>query len=281
MSYVSIESLLYDLSLSMDPSTWNTSAAKEWALQSVRGIGGLSIYTDKVEYYVVSNHKLKLPEGFRVLNQIQIYTPSIANNLDINQQLLERIQRRIDHPSPELFLEGSSGYNNLGPYGQTISGTINTYADKWETCYKSSNAWCSSCDPHAPSKCVPEYKEQMDSIHFSFANGLICVSYKAYAEKDGEYLLADIPSLKEAVRYYVLYRIYDAACRVEPNQFSVAERDRCMKLYSTYKLKAVGDINSAHLDIGQMENLKMMNNKFIKGNAFDSGFRTLNQPGML
>lgn len=278
MRYVELESVLYDLSLAIDPSEWNSSAAKQFALSAIRGIGGLSLYQEKIEYFAVADHRLKFPDGFRVLNQSQVYYPSIANAVFTNEQLLERIQRRIDHPSPELFLEGSYGYNNLGPYGETVNGVMNTYTNRWKSIYKSMNAFCSSCDIHNHSKCVPEYKQGQDSFTFSFRTGIVCLSYKAFAEKDGEFLLADVESLKEAIRYYILYRIYDSKCRAEQTNFNVNERDRCMKLYSSYKVKAVGDINQQNLDLGTMELLRIGNNKMIRSDEFGKGFSSLGQP---
>jgi len=183
MRYLPLDSVLYDLSLSMDPSEWNTSAAREFALSALRSIGGLSLFKDKVEYFQVTNHKLKFPEGLRILNQSQVYVPSIANTQVSNEALLERIQRRADSPHPELYLEGSSGYNNLGPYGQTLpassEGVANTFASKWKVIYKSTNTFCNSCDPHNPSRCVPEYRESEESYTFSFKEGIVCLALSA------------------------------------------------------------------------------------------------------
>jgi len=282
MKYIPVESVLYDLSLSMDPSLWNTSAANEWALKSLRSIGGLSLFQDKIEYYQVTNHTLKFPEGLRIFNMGQVYMPSIGYSQTDNNALLERIQRRMMHPHPELFLEGSYGYTDLGPNGQTIPASVNnntsTYASKWRTLYKTTNAFCSACDPHNHIKCVPEYKELTDSFHFSFKDGIVCLNYKSFAESGEGYLMPDIEDLKESIRYYILYRIYESLCRTDQTQFNINERDRNMKLYSSFRLKAVGKIAEQNLNLGTMEVLRMQNNRMIRGNQFAKGFAGLNQP---
>ena len=266
--YTTIDSVLYGLSLTISPTEWNSNAALEWGLKAARMIGGLSLFTQKTEWFLVTEHTLKLPKDLRIINQIEVNKESITNTFQNNQELLDRIQRRINAPHPELFI-------NM----DTLDGVNQDHVMPWKMVYKSTGNFINVCNYKNVHYCVPEYKEEINALRFSFREGVIGMSYSAYASDGESYLIPDIEDYKEAIRRYILYQIYEAKCRVEQTQFNINERDRNAKLYSSAALRAVGKVNESKLDTNTMENVKNLRNRMIpRSNLWEKGFHDLGKP---
>ena len=264
--YTPIDSVLYGLSLTISTTDWNRNSAVEWGLRAARMMGGLSLFTDKVDWFLVTEHTLKVPTDLRILHQIEVNKESLTNSYSDNTILLDKIQRRINSPHPELFL-------NM----DTI-GTVNKSAP-WRMVYKSTGSFINACNFDNIRNCVPEYKEDGNTLKFSFKEGVIGMSYAAYASDGESYLIPDIEDYKEAIRRYILYQIYEAKCRVEPSQFNLSERDRNAKLYSSAALKGIGKVNEAKLDTNTIENVKNIRSRLLpRSNMWEKGFHDLGKP---
>ena len=172
MRYVPLKTFLYSLSLSVPPEEWNTSSAMQWGITAARRIGGLSLFSTKVEYYQVENHVLEKPESFRTLNQFEVYWPSLSNSSTDNTVLLDKIQRRVDSPHPELFINGEYGFTDLN----TSMSTTNKKA-LWRVLYKSNGHLINTCDTHNIKNCVPQYLEDMNNFKFSFKFNIYIPSF--------------------------------------------------------------------------------------------------------
>lgn len=267
MNYVPINSVLYQLSLDIDPSEWNENSVLEWALSSARQIGGLSLFTTVTEYYQIVDHTLKKPTGLKTLNQIEVYSPSLSYTSYTNAEILDRISRRTDAPAPELYLRDTTGM------------WLNDKTNRpWRAVYKSNGHFINACNTSNIRNCVPEYIEEMNSYKFSFKDGVIGINYLAYAKEGGEYMIPDIESYKLAIQTYVAYKLYVIKARSEQTQFNVSERNRLAKDYTSLSLKAIGAVNQASIDVGTMESVKNIRNRFVSGNQFESGFQGLGKP---
>lgn len=261
--YVPIKTILYDLSLSLDPSEWNTSVVTEWALKASRKMGGVSLFKDNIEWYQIVDHTLKVPSDLKVINQIEVYKQSLTYNTAQNATLIEKIRRRTDHPHQEIFVEATEGHKG----------------SDYRPVYKSTGHFINACNYENIGTCVPEYREETNLLRFSFREGIVAINYLGYAKDGKDYLIPDIEDYKEAIRYYILYRIYDTKCRVETTQFNIAERDRNYKMYTSLAMKAVGKVNEASIDTNTMENLKNMRSRMIsRSNLWEQGFANLGKP---
>jgi ribonucleotide reductase alpha subunit len=125
--------------------------------------------------------------------------------------------------------------------------------------------------------CLMEYREEGNNIKTTPKNCIVLISYKAYASDNGEYMIPDNENLKEALTNYILYRLYDAKMKAEPNQFNQAERTMHLQRYNILAARAKGELNMP--DVGTMENLKNIRTRMMpRTNMFESGFQSLNQP---
>ena len=74
-NYISVNSILYDLSLTIDDRYWNQNKMTEWAHKALRLIRSDVMLESKLIYLEVSNHKATLPSDLKYLTQIA-YTPN-------------------------------------------------------------------------------------------------------------------------------------------------------------------------------------------------------------
>lgn len=73
-NYVSIKSVLYDLSLSLNERYWNEAAMTEWLVHGLRQINLEPILETKTKLLTVTKHKAVLPSDFKYLIQAAKYT---------------------------------------------------------------------------------------------------------------------------------------------------------------------------------------------------------------
>jgi hypothetical protein len=270
MKYVSIKSILYDLSTTIEPSEWNESTVIEWALKASRKIGVIDMLTPKHELCEVIGHTFKKPDDLKTLTQVWVYTLSVSNpyfNSSIElARLRQQVVDRLQVPKPDIWLDGI-----LNARGGSISQTSKT----WRVLYKNTGTPMMPCLQE--KSCMMEYREEGNAIKVTPKTAIVLLSYLAYAQDNGEYMIPDNENFKEALTNYILYRLYDAKVKVEPNQFNQAERNMHLQRYNTLAARAKGELNSP--DVGTLENLKNIRTRMMpKGNLFESGFQSLNQP---
>lgn len=80
--YISIKSVLYDLSTMLPETNWNESLFLEWAYKAMRKINLHEKYEHVVCLIPVQDHKAELPSELRYLTQIAYVTQSDLDDTD-------------------------------------------------------------------------------------------------------------------------------------------------------------------------------------------------------
>ena len=100
--FISIKSVLYDLSLTINPSLWNQKTMIEWVLKGLRKTDSESVYKDETYYAIIENHKIKLPDDLRYVNQVFYYNHT-AQSKESLPDTLKRIIKSETFPDAVIF----------------------------------------------------------------------------------------------------------------------------------------------------------------------------------
>lgn len=248
-NYISLKSVLYDLSLTIDDRYWNEVKMYEWLTQGLRQLKLESIYEDKVTLVTISSHKGQLPTDFKYLTQIAEYVASTQYEVDTDQ------------------LAAPSNYDP----------NLVTSLYPWRAMRMSSN-------PYHASICLDVSLYNCEACEHSFTispsgvitttlqDGYVLVAYKGFVAEDGEILIPDSEVLKEALLHYALYRYWFAKYNMKEEG---AER---MMMFNLQRWNALSrkSLSLNNPDVSQLENLKNIHNRLVpRTNRFDQLFLTL------
>jgi len=249
--YIPINSVLYDLSLTLDDRYKNETKMLEWIAHGLRQIPLESLLEEKVALLEVTNHKATLPDDFRSLTQIAYYLPTAVTLIDASELDLpenyEVTYRAYSYPWKAMRLSSSPYHNSI--------------------CLNNSLYNCEACEHSfsiSPSMVITT----------TLNSGTILVAYKAYPkDENGLLLMPDSESLKEALFHYALYRHWLSKYQMK-EEGSEARLKLHLSMWNALKLKALS-LNSP--DVSTLENLKNIHNKLApRTNRFDQLFLTLN-----
>lgn len=182
--YISLKSILYDISLSIDDRFINENTFLEWAARGLRQLNISPLLEDKTEILTVIDHKATLPSDLRYLTQIAYYIPSVNPTNDLSE---------LDLPPTSTWELGYSTSIQWAP----IRLTTNPYHSS--ICLPNSIPNCTDCSYEfsvSPS----------GTITTTLKEGTIMVAYKAYISEDNDLLIPDDETLKEALMHYIYYR---------------------------------------------------------------------------
>lgn len=183
-NYISIKSVLYDLSHIIDERYWNENKMTEYALKALRQVSTSLLLQDKVQLVELEEHRAVLPCDFKYLNQIAyLQATSNATNAVIKALRLPHAWDIVEEYKNRWYpmrLSASTFHQSI-----CVDQTIN------------------SCP-----NCQQEYSISPDlTITSTLKNGLLLVSYKAYVTNaEDEFLIPDNESLKEALTNACLYK---------------------------------------------------------------------------
>ncbi len=185
--YISINSVLYDLSLTLPERLYNENQMSEWAHKALRLIRSDQMLESKLALLTIEDHKVELPSDLKYLIQVAYKVEnSITNDTD-------------------LILPTDSSLAD-----QLLQVTGTTFP--WRAMRLTTN-------PYHGSICLDEQIIQCTDCSHTFSvssnlvltstlqEGLILVAYMGYpVDEDGSALIPDDEELKEAILYYLLYR---------------------------------------------------------------------------
>ena len=263
MNYIPVNTILYDLSLSMDPGSWNESTALEWAIQASRKLGGHKSFAQRQVFYEYDNYRLTKADDYKTLNQIFYYKPSRANSTAQNAAMLEYVKRITDSPHPERLSTAAANPDLANP---------------WKAMHMSTSTFLIPCKRSNSKQCAYEFIEEATHFAMPIKSGIVSINYLAYNTKDGEFLIPDTPSYREAIVSYILYRMYDSKVNADPKDQSLQQqRMWYMNRFGFLTTKAKGEVNAP--TINELENLLQNRNKMVsRSDQFESGFTNLNKP---
>lgn len=265
--YVPIDTVLYDLSLSLDPPHYNEHKFREWAIQGYRKLNSKDKYSEKVALTSVSNHKAQLPTDVKYLNQIA-YKEVLS---DVEEQII------ADYLG---IGDTESEYISLSNWSEKF-----TRFTSWKPMKRSTNSFIytvnldNSIFPtlNLQDCCDHEYAvDQALCLTTTMKTGYIWVSYLAYATDDNcSILIPDDEDLKDALAHYCMYKFWNSKV-ITGDKLATHERDWNLLQYQTLLAKASGKLNSPDLD--GLENIRAVTTRLLPRAEHARGFYSkLNQ----
>lgn len=255
-NYISIKSVLYDLSLIIEDRYWNEISVLEWANKAARLIRSDQTLETKVTYLPVVLHKAELPSDLKYLTQI-----AYTDNLCLSNSCLEDT---LNLPENSELMQNMSVTNNVFPW-KAMRLTSNPYHAS--ICLDKSIMHCTDCQH--------EFSVNSELVlTTTLKSGVIMVSYLGYPTDDEGYLvIPDNEELKEAILHYVLYR-YWLSKYTMMEEGAEGRMKHHLTLWNTLSKKAAGNLNLP--DINELENIKNQFNRLVpRENRFQQLFLTL------
>ena len=290
--YISINAILYDLSIMIPEDEVNSTIMREWAYRGLKGIPTNQIYQNKVTILQVKEHKFILPADLKYIYQMawkQTTTQALEQALETIAKSVRQLPSDVEDPNTT---PGIAAYYENGGYfdGSTLSRQIlSMYFDKnklgWSPLRLSTNSFalalhCGYSVPSCP-ECQHEYTIDTDMVGTtSMKEGCILISYMCYPKDDsGLLLIPDDPDVKEAIFNYVMYRYWltKVISSGAMNRNAKAESKDHWNMYKLIAGTAAGNLNMPTLD--QLENLRKQSNRLVpKAERYDSFFINLSNP---
>lgn len=253
-NYISIKSVIYDLSLTIDDRYYNETKALEWATKALRIIGPESALEAQVALVNVTQHKFPFPCDLKYLTQIGYIDDTLHQDNFADLQF-----------PPDSTLTPTSFDRSFWKPLRLASSSLHL-----GICLDQNIYACPGCDKEFtldPSMIATTTLEK----------GKVLISYLRYPKDiEGDSLIPDDESLKEALLHYILYRYWMSKYMMKEDG-----SDQRMKfhldMWETLAQKAKGRLNMPGIE--QLENLKQINNKMMPRNRYRKFFTTLSSYG--
>lgn len=185
--YISVKSVLYDLSLTIDSRYYNEVRMTEWINKAARLIRSDQMLEGKLAVLQLTNHKAELPEDLKYLIQVAYNDTPCSST--------------ISECYPELNL----------PENSTLElDNISTL--KWKPMRLTTNPYhssiCLDTTLLACEICRHEFSVSSSLVLTStLSEGALMVAYLGLpTDEDGCLLIPDNEEVKEALLHYALYR---------------------------------------------------------------------------
>ncbi len=251
--YISVASVLYDVSLTLDDRYYNEAKMTEWAHKAARLLRSDQMLEGKLALLEVTSHKAELPEDL-------IYLTQIAYNEGLSCTSTSECFPELNLPS-DLDIYSSA------------------YAINWKPLRLTTNPYhtsiCLDVNDFACASCQHEFSVSSNLVvTTTLQSGAILVSYLGLPkDSDGCLLIPDNEEVKEAILHYILYRHWMS--RYSMMEDGAEKRmNHHLSMWSTLSKKAAGNLNLP--DTSEMENLMQQFNRLVpKQNRFEHMFMTL------
>lgn len=191
-NYVSLKSVLFQLSTLIDDRYYNETVALEWAAQGLQKANVIPKLEDKIYITKVTDHKATLPSDFHYLVQIAYQQEALPI-------------------SPFYYVPNEAHMPNIfGQYFTNLIPVSGITGVRWvplrlATSVASVDKRLLYCD-----KCTHTFTVSSNGvITTSIDEACLMIQYKAYPTDDnGDLLIPDNQDLKEALLHYVLYNYW-------------------------------------------------------------------------
>ena len=253
-NYIPVDSILYDLSLTIDERYWNEARALEWANKAARLIRSDQMMESKLAVLQVTSHKTELPSDLKYLVQIVYKTSSCQEDTcfpELNLPANSDLQSKLDGID---MLQWAPMRLTTSPYHQSL-------------CLNESLLNCQVCSH--------EFSVSSELIlTTTLQSGVIMVAYIGVPMKDDKLLIPDNEEVKEAIMSYVLYRYWMSKYNMMEDG-SEQRMKHYLTMWNTLSKKAAGNLNLP--DVNELENLMSQFNRLVpRENRFQQMFLTLN-----
>ena len=253
---------IYDI-IDEDDMEVDEGRITEWASNAMRLLSVKQTFDHKIAFLDVSNHKAKLPCGFKLIDFIA-YKETLDES-DITQ----------------ITLYTSTATSNTIDH-KYLDFTNSDYFKSWSMLRLAvSNAFTLSIHCKNPVnlyvKCEHEYSvDKYGFIHTSFKDGFLALSYYGYPQDtEGNFLIPDDEDIKEAIKDYCFTRLWEKRMNLKEES-----APQMYKMYrNQWKISQANAKGKMHLPQGPdgYENLKQQLLRFGDlTNQYYSGFGNLN-----
>lgn len=230
MNYISIKSVLFDLTSLIPEQNWNEDTFTEWAIKGFMKIAIHAKYENKVCTVPVVEHKATVPSDCKYIIQIAYKTDSSLDS------------ETPDYLTSSLFISSTNGigWKSLklatNNFHNSLLCPINIFEQN-AGAIAYNYMYNIDCGQH-------EYTIDHNlNITTTLPSGTLLVSYLRYPKSDcDDFLIPDDEDLKEALTHYVSYRYWLGKDFMKEEG---ADRRMMFHLsqYQTLKAKAAGKIN--------------------------------------
>lgn len=248
--FVSIDSILYKLSLVIDDRHFSESRFREWAIEGFRQSKVKSKYCLNYCILEIKQHKAILPEDLVFVDQI-IHKPATSSS----------------NSSNDTF--GSGTYLNLSNLIENSVDKSQSNLNGWSIMRKSASSFVQTVTTEGGpinsetfNVCDHQYSIDSNSCLTSTAkDGNIIISYYGYTKDvNGKTLIPDNENLKQALMHFCLYMFWLSKSLMK-EEGSRSERDWHYNKFILTAGKAADEINQPSND--EYENLKNITNRII------------------
>ena len=247
-NFISIRSVIYDLALTIDERYYNETKMLEWATKALHIIGPEVALEATTAQVAVTQHMFSLPCDLKYLTQIAYKEPvSPDSTCD------------VEFPPNSTMMVVSGGTAVWKPM-RLSSSSLHT-----ALCLDSTIIGCTTCDKEfsiSPSMVATTTLE----------SGTVLIAYLRYPKTvEGDALIPDDESLKEALLHYILYRYWMSKYMTKEDGAESRTKFH-LEMWETLSTKAKGRLNMP--DVNQLENLAQIHNKLVPRNRYRKFFRT-------
>lgn len=253
--YISIKAVLAELSITIDSRYWNEMVMLEHATHALRMVGVAPNLQQAVSLQDVTKHKSQLPLDLQFLTQVAYKTRSDLTNI-------QGLAQELALPNNSGWFTDNSGISRIGFSPMRLA--TNPYHNS--ICLDEHIANCPDCKHSftvSPSLVLTT----------TLKDGHILVAYLKFPTDDnGDALMPDDETLKEAIFHYVLYRYWLSKYQMKEDGADTRIKFH-LNMWSTLKVKA---LNLNLPDVNEIENLKNIRNRLVpRSSRFDQLFLTL------
>lgn len=264
--YISIKSVLYDISISVEETMWEPNKAIEWVTNGLGRIETSKKFNDCLALLRIQEHKSELPEDVKYINQA-VWRETVDNNdlASLKDVINLTASTRL---SGSALAEKSAKLNKGGWTVMTQTSSNFLASFEWGVNYTSETGGCNAS---------AEYYVHPDGcIDTSVKTGYILLGYKGLPRNsEGDILIPDNAHLKDALLHYYLYRYWMTRAFLGDTN-AANERDFNLQRFSLLSRKAAGSLNQP--DIAESENIRRQVTSLVPThNVFNSLFSTLSQ----
>ena len=246
--FVSLKSILYQVSLLLDDVDFKEEEFTNFALQALRMFRGTVKLEDYVAYVSLTEHKAALPSNL-------VYLVGVAY-----RQTSMLTTYATDANGDEIATTCDSGEE-----WKMMKLSTSIFHD--QICPWKSLTVCNDCTHNYAVSTSLNLTSSLDY-------GDLMVAYKGYPMNDeGDFMLPDNQDLHEAIINFVLYKVWLTKYLVKED----GAEQRMQHFLSMWNMLSKKALNLNLPDVGQMENIMAIWNRLVpRSNRADDGFSTLN-----
>lgn len=243
--WISLKTVLSDLSSTLPSNLWNEGSAIEWAFQAVRKIGAVEQYDRDIDVISIEDYKGELPSDYY---RIQL----MAYKLDSSVSATDLASIRIDlaHDN-DLYYTGFNGTSSFLSEYKPLRLSTSPFA---------TSVHCTDCVNLVALSEHTYTVHPNGTITTSFQTGTVCCSYTKYAKDCDTFLIPDDQDYIDALRSYIMMRIWEFRMNVKEEGSADLFMFYAGK-WNIMRRSLVGKLKLPSID--ELENIRQQRNRLI------------------